>query len=160
VKKIAFGGGCHWCTEAVFDSLHGISRVEQGWVNSTHKDAQSFSETVIVHFDADMIPLEILIEVHLRTHNATSNHAMREKYRSAIYTFSINQENEAKDILEIKQGLFDKPIVTKVYPFGEFKLNKDKYLNYYKNNPEKPFCKTYIEPKLKLLFERYSKFTI
>jgi len=49
-------------------------------------------------------------------------------------------------------------LVTKVYPFGEFKLNDEQYLNYYKSNPEKPFCTVRIEPKLKVLFERFSEF--
>ncbi len=159
MKKIAFGGGCHWCTEAIFESLRGVGRVEQGWVNSTHKDAQSFSEAVIVHFDANMIPLEILIEIHLRTHNATSNHSMREKYRSAIYTFSKEQENISQTILKEKQILFDKPLITKVYTFESFKLNKEKFLHYYKSNPNKPFCRAYIEPKLQLIVKKYKDYT-
>jgi len=156
VKKIGFGGGCHWCTEAVFDLLLGVGKVEQGWISSDLPDAEDLSEAVIVHFDTESISLDTLIEVHLLTHNCTSNHSFRDKYRSAVYTFSTNQEDEAKKILETKQELFDKPLVTKVYPFGKFKLNKGKYLNYYKNNPQKPFCKTYIEPKLKMILQKYS----
>ena len=158
MQKIAFGGGCHWCTEAIFESLRGVSKVEQGWVNSTHKDVQSFSEAVIVHFDENSIPLDILIEIHLLTHNATSNHSMREKYRSAIYTFSKEQEKISQIILKEKQKLFDKPLITKVYPFQSFKLNKEKFLHYYKSNPDKPFCKSYIEPKLGLILEKHKNY--
>jgi len=157
VKKVAFGGGCHWCTEAIFQTLKGVSNVEQGWVSSTLVEAKEFSEAVIVHFDATQISLDTLIEIHLSTHNATSNHNFRKKYRSAIYTFSEAQQKEAQNILEIKQELFEKPLVTKVYPFGAFRLNEEKYLNYYKSNPQKPFCKVRIEPKLRVLLEEFSE---
>ena len=159
MQKVAFGGGCHWCTEAIFQSLKGVSKVEQGWVSSTLPEATTPCEAVIVHFDTSLISLDTLIEIHLFTHNATSNHNFRKKYRSAVYTFSESQQEEAQQILEKKQKLFKKPLVTKVYPFGEFKLNDEQYLNYYKSNPEKPFCKVRIEPKLKLLIEKFSKFT-
>ena len=159
MQKIAFGGGCHWCTEAIFQSLIGVSKVEQGWVSSTLISATTPSEAVIVHFDDSLISLNILTEIHLFTHNATSNHNFRQKYRSAVYTFSKPQQLEAQSILEEKQKLFEKPLVTKVYPFGEFKLNDEQYLDYYKSNPDKPFCQARIEPKLRVLLEKYSKFT-
>jgi len=159
VQKVAFGGGCHWCTEAIFQSLIGVGKVEQGWVSSTHPDATAPSEAVIVHFDASLISLEILTEIHLFTHNATSNHTFREKYRSAVYTFSESQQLEAQRILDDKQKLFKKYLVTKAYPFGEFKLNDEQYLNYYKSNPEKPFCQVRIEPKLRVLLEKYTIYT-
>ena len=159
MQKIAFGGGCHWCTEAIFQSLIGVCKVKQGWVSSSLLDAITPSEAVIVHFDASHISLDILTEIHLFTHNATSNHNFREKYRSAVYTFSESQQIEAKNILDNKQKLFEKPLVTKVYPFGKFKLNNEQYLNYYKRNPTKPFCQVRIEPKLKVLLEKYSDYT-
>ncbi|MEM9546265.1 MAG: peptide-methionine (S)-S-oxide reductase [Bacteroidota bacterium] len=81
-QKVGFGGGCHWCTEAVFQSLNGVTEVEQGWIAS--KEAPLLSEAVIVHYDEKIIDLTILIEIHLRTHSATSSHSMRSKYRSAI----------------------------------------------------------------------------
>jgi len=157
VQKVAFGGGCHWCTEAIFQSLKGVSKVEQGWISSTIPSASTPSEAVIVHFNASLISLEILTEVHLFTHNATSNHNFRKKYRSAIYTFSRMQQTKVKQILKEKQKLFKKPLVTKAYPFGEFRLNDEQYLNYYKKNPKKPFCQTRIEPKLKILLKHFSQ---
>jgi peptide-methionine (S)-S-oxide reductase len=156
IQKIGFGGGCHWCTEAIFQSLIGVTEVEQGWIASTLPHASSLSEAVIVHFDETSICQETLIEIHLLTHNATSNHTFREKYRSAIYTFSDTQQKEAQTILKQKASLFKKPLVTKVYPFGSFKRNKECYLNYYRNNPQKPFCQARIEPKLQLLLEKFS----
>jgi len=159
VEKVAFGGGCHWCTEAIFQSLIGVNKVEQGWISSTLPSTTTPSEAVIVHFDTSFISLDSLTEIHLFTHNATSNHNFRKKYRSAVYTFSDPQQLEAQNILEVKQKLFEKPLVTKVYPFGAFKLNDKQYLDYYKSNPEKPFCQVRIEPKLKMVLEKYSDYT-
>ena len=86
LTKIAFGGGCHWCTEAVFQSLLGVSKVEQGFVASTGQH-NSFSEAVIVHFNVEDITLKTLTEIHLNTHKRTSNHSMRTKYRSGCIRF-------------------------------------------------------------------------
>ncbi len=160
MEKIAFGGGCHWCTEAVFESLKGVTKVEQGWVNSTHPDALTLSEAVIVHFERQKIPLDILIEIHLHTHNATSNHSMRQKYRSAIYTSNEKQKRDVEAIMITKQKLFDQALITKVYPFKNFKLNKEKFLHYYEKNQNKPFCNSYIKPKLALLLKKHSNFLI
>jgi peptide-methionine (S)-S-oxide reductase len=66
LTKTAFGGGCHWCTEAVFQSLIGVAKVEQGWVASTAKN-NTFSEAVIVYFDDNKIDLKTLIDIHLAT---------------------------------------------------------------------------------------------
>ncbi len=158
MQKIGFGGGCHWCTEAVFSALKGVAKVDQGWIDSTHPDAKTLSEAVIVHFESQEIPLHILIEIHLHTHNATSNHSMRKKYRSAIYTFDKAQKLEAEAIMIEKQKLFEKTLVTKIYPFHSFKLNGEKFLNYYAKNQDKPFCNSYIKPKLAMLLKEYATY--
>ena len=67
--KIALGGGCHWCTEAVFQSLKGVEKVNQGYVASTGEN-NWFSEAVIVHFNDEIITLKTLIEIHLHTHKS------------------------------------------------------------------------------------------
>jgi len=153
--KIAFGGGCHWCTEAVFQFLIGVGSVAQGWVASVDENA-SFSEAVIVTFDAKLISLDTLIEIHLYTHNSTSEHSFREKYRSAVYTFSNEQLEMSKSSIDKLQGRFDQPIITKVMPFRSFKASREQIQSYYKKNPSKPFCKRYINPKLQVLLARYS----
>ena len=153
--KIALGGGCHWCTEAVFQALKGVENVEQGYVASTNENS-SFSEAVIVHFNEEDISLKTLIEIHLHTHKSMSTHSMRTKYRSAIYTFSNEQKIESEIILNTFQTEFKNQLVTKVYPFSEFKASREAIQNYYQKNPEKPFCKRFINPKLKLLLEKFS----
>ena len=68
-SRIGFGGGCHWCTEAVFDSLLGVQQMQQGYVRSK-PPAEAESEAVLVDFDSDAISLKLLIEIHLRTHSS------------------------------------------------------------------------------------------
>lgn len=155
--KIALGGGCHWCTEAVFQALKGVNKVEQGYVASSEEN-NWFSEAVIVHFNEHMIPLEVLVEIHLHTHKSTSNHSMRDKYRSAVYTFSEEQKVQANFILEGFKNIFQDEIITRVLPFSEFKPSREAIQNYYKKNPEKPFCKQFINPKLKLLTNKFSRY--
>tara|TARA_R110002126_G_scaffold72364_1_gene180884 strand:- start:45548 stop:46069 length:522 start_codon:yes stop_codon:yes gene_type:complete len=156
LTKIAFGGGCHWCTEAVFQALLGVEKVEQGWVASTEKN-NSFSEAVIVHFYADKIDLKTLIKIHLLTHKSTSNHSMRNKYRSAIYYFYQQQKKESLKIIDKLQIGFSDKIITQVLVFYQFKPSSKDFQNYYQSNPEKPFCKNYINPKLKMLLQKFSK---
>lgn len=153
-SKIGLGGGCHWCTEGVFESLIGIKVVNQGWIASIDKNAE-LSEAIEVYFDQSLISLQALIEIHLHTHASTANHSMRKKYRSAIYTYNDAQNQEASKILDSLQSDFDKPIITQVLRFYSFKANKDELQNYLYNSPNKPFCKTYIHPKLRLLLTRF-----
>lgn len=154
IIKIGFGGGCHWCTEAVFQALHGVLKVEQGWIAPV--DGQSnFSEAVIVHYNQEDISLKTLIEIHLHTHKSSSNHSMRKKYRSAVYTFSATQKDRAKTIISTFQSQFENKLITQVYPFESFRPSPKAIQNYYRKNPLKPFCTKYIDPKLKLLIDQF-----
>lgn len=152
--RIALGGGCHWCTEAIFQFLKGVQKVEQGYVASIG-EYRSFSEAVIVHFDPGIIPLERLIEIHLHTHKSTSNHSMRSKYRSAVYVFDEAQEEQSRSIIRDMQANFSEELITKVYPFDSFKPSRKELHNYYLSDPKKPFCKTFIDPKLQLLHRQF-----
>lgn len=150
LDKIGLGGGCHWCTEAVFQALRGVSKVKQGFIASTPPD-DAYSEAAIVHFDADIIDLATLIEIHLRTHSAVSDHKMRGKYRSAIYVFDEAQGDRAREALRVLQDQFDRPLVTRVLSLGAFKPSDARFQNYAEKNADGPFCKNYIDPKLALL---------
>lgn len=158
IQEIGFGGGCHWCTEAVFQSLKGVGHVQQGWIASTGKN-EAFSEAVLVNFDRQQIDLKTLIEIHLHTHKSTSNHSMRKKYRSAVYTFTAAQKKMAERLVKQLQTNFDKPIITQVLPFQAFKSSEASVQNYYVKNPKKPFCTTFIEPKLKIVLAKFSQNT-
>jgi len=147
LPKIALGGGCHWCTEGVFVSLKGVARVEQGWVAS-QPPHDAFSEAVIVHYDPDIVSAETLIEVHLATHAATKDHGLRHRYRSAVYAFLPADEARFTDILMRLAEGFDEPLVTRVYPYAAFKPSPPEHQDYYRTDPERPFCVRFIRPKL------------
>jgi peptide-methionine (S)-S-oxide reductase len=155
--RIGLGGGCHWCTEAVFQQLRGVSTVEQGFIKSTSPH-DAFSEAVLISYDNKVIDTVDLIEIHLRTHSSTSNHALRDKYRSAVYYLPETSELQIKQDLDEAVTRHDKGAITQALPFVEFCASASKYQNYFKRNPAKQFCETYINPKLSLLREKYSTF--
>jgi peptide-methionine (S)-S-oxide reductase len=142
LHRIGLGGGCHWCTEAVFQHVSGVFKVEQGWIASSVPH-DSLSEAVILHY-MDTVSLEKLIEIHLSTHSSESSHSMRAKYRSAIYYFDEEARLSSEKYLRQQSD----QLVTAVLPFVAFKKNKETYLDYYRKNPDSPFCQRYIEPKL------------
>lgn len=156
MQMIGFGGGCHWCTEAVYQSLIGVEKVEQGFIRSDAPN-DSYSEAVVVHFDEAKISKKVLMEIHLRTHASTSSHTMRGKYRSAIYVETPEQAQQCGAVLKSLQAEFDQPLVTQVLFNRGFKFSDDRFQNYYASDPERPFCKAYIDPKLKLLTERFAE---
>lgn len=154
LQQLGFGGGCHWCTEAVFQSLYGVERVQQGFIASDPPD-DALSEAVLVDWDGERLPLDVLIEVHLRTHASTSPHTMRGKYRSALYVMDAVQADACAAALARLQPGFDAPLITRVLPFRAFQPSDARFQNYYATDPERPFCRTYIEPKLAMLRRRY-----
>ncbi len=147
IHKIGFGGGCHWCTEAVFQSLKGVTHVAQGFIAATEPES-SYSEAVIVSFNQDQLSLNELITVHLYTHNSTADHSLRTKYRSAVYVFDEQEISGVRNILRSLQKDFVDPLITQVLLYTDFKASEVQFRNYYYSNPEKPFCETYIAPKL------------
>lgn len=153
-ERVGFGGGCHWCTEAVFDVLLGVTQVEQGFIQSQNPH-NTLSEAVIVHFEPSEIPLDVLIEIHLKTHSSTSEHQLRHKYRSAVYTFSKEQAAASRKILEKLQVHFHEPLITQVLPFVAFNPSDPRYQGYYKR--QTGFCTSYINPKLKFLRSSYRR---
>jgi peptide-methionine (S)-S-oxide reductase len=154
-EKIGLGGGCHWCTEAVFQALRGVGDVAQGFIRASAPD-DSWSEAVIVTFDQSEIDVKTLIDIHLRTHASTSPHKFRGKYRSAIYVFDDKQRNRAEQDLQDLQADFEKPLVTQVLTHKGFKPSDVRFQNYYATDPERPFCQTYIDPKLQLLRTQFA----
>lgn len=155
VEEVGLGGSCHWCTEAIFLSLKGVRAVKQGWIASS-EDPSRFSEAVLVEFDPQVIPLQKLIAIHLHTHSSTSAHSMRTKYRSAIYCYDAAQQRLATATIQALQQDFTAPLITEVLGFGSFKLNTQEYLNYYYSDPQKPFCRNIVNPKLIQLLKEFS----
>lgn len=155
MKKIGFGGGCHWCTEAIFQALKGVEVVEQGWISSINP-YNTFSEGVIVHFNDD-ITVDLLIEVHLFTHSSSSAHSMRDKYRSAVYYFDSNDSAIIETIIGKLALENNTRYITRTLPFVDFRLNSEHYLNYYKKDKHRPFCQNNIDPKLKAIQQKFAQ---
>ncbi|MBF4985933.1 peptide-methionine (S)-S-oxide reductase [Nonlabens mediterrranea] len=149
ILKIGLGGGCHWCTEAVFQAVTGVVKVEQGYISS-ETPYDSMREAVIVHFST-LVDLEQLIDVHLETHASTQQHGRREDYRSAVYFFNVETEKKVKSIINTLSRKRSKNYITAVLPFVAFKPSRESIQNYYKTRPDAPFCKRYIEPKLEIV---------
>ncbi|MGB5361451.1 MAG: peptide-methionine (S)-S-oxide reductase, partial [Eudoraea sp.] len=93
----------------------------------------------------------------LYTHNSTSNHSMRTKYRSAVYTFNKLQQKDSANILRLLQKNFKEQLITRVFDFKKFRMSPESFQNYYQRNPQKPFCKTYIDPKLQMILRKFPK---
>ncbi|MEO0983492.1 MAG: peptide-methionine (S)-S-oxide reductase [Pseudomonadota bacterium] len=150
LEKIGFGGGCHWCTEAVFQAVEGVLRVDQGWI-AAEPPNDRLSEAVIAHFDPALTDIDTLIDVHTRTHASAADHSMRAKYRSAVYCFSPEQRRRADAALSRIGAETGRPLITKSLMFLRFKPSDKRYANYYETHADRPFSRTYIEPKLQRL---------
>lgn len=148
--QIGFGGGCHWCTEAVFQAIKGVSEVQQGYI-STAEDPDTFYEGILLQYDPAVVTLDTLVEIHLKTHQSASNHSMRSQYLSAVYTFNFQQKLAVTGILDKNAS----EIITKAVLFGKFEESREQIQNYYFTDPERPFCKRYIKPKLELLKKEF-----
>lgn len=148
-QQIGFGGGCHWCTEAVFQQVQGVHHVRQGYIAS-NIPFNTFSEAVLIEFD-DNIPLERLVDIHLQTHASTSDHSRREEYRSAIYFFNQEQMELVECIMSSLSRKRNENYITQLLAFKSFKASRESIQNYYSTRPEAPFCKRYIKPKLELV---------
>ena len=159
MDKVGLGGGCHWCTEAIFKSLKGVLKVEQGFISSVGTDS-AYSEGVIIHYSPRTISLKTLIEIHLNTHSSTTDHQLRTKYRSGVYTFSSTQFEIAQRLLVDFQSVFNGQLITKIYSFVNFRPSKEQFIDYYHSNPDKPFCKRYIYPKLRLLQKDFNRYAV
>lgn len=147
MEKIGFGGGCHWCTEGVFQALRGVIQVDQGFIRS-EPPSDPWAEGVVVKFDPAIIGLATLAEVHLRTHSANGTYSPEGRYRSAIYIFEAEQRREvALTVARLAQER-NEAARTLVLPFAGFKPSDARYHNYYSTDPNRPFCRRYIDPKL------------
>ena len=131
--------------------LRGVARVEQGWIASAPPH-EAYSEAVILEYDPDLITSQQLIEAHLRTHAATVAHPLRDKYRSAVYYFDATERLVLeRELRTVASSLFAQPVVTEVLPFLAFKASLPEHQDYYRSDPDRPFCVRYIQPKLDCL---------
>jgi peptide-methionine (S)-S-oxide reductase len=162
-EVITLGGGCFWCTEAVFDNVKGVTDVVSGYSgghvpNPTYRQVCSettgHAEVVQVTFDPAVISLRDVLRIFFATHDPTTLNRqgadVGTQYRSAIFYHTPEQAevaNAVKAELEAEH-VFDRPIVTEIAPFEVFYPAEDYHQEYFANNPYQPYCMAVVSPKV------------
>jgi peptide-methionine (S)-S-oxide reductase len=167
-----FGSGCFWCTEAIFQQLNGVLKVESGYAggarpNPTYEQVSSgatgHAEVTQITFDPAIISFDELLEVFWKTHDPTTLNRqgadVGTQYRSVIFYHNENQKQVAesyKSELDAS-GSWDKPIVTEISAYSAFYKAEDYHQNYYNNNKRAPYCTFVIGPKLEKFEKVFGK---
>lgn len=162
-KLATFGSGCFWCTEAIFQNVDGVLKVESGYAGGkvkkpTYKEVCSgltgHAEVVQLTYDPNEITYDELLEIFWKTHDPTTLNRqgadVGTQYRSVIFYHDDEQKQLAnlyKEKLD-KSGAFADPIVTEISPSPEFYKAEDYHQNYYNLNGNAPYCTFVIQPKL------------
>lgn len=170
-KKIAiFGGGCFWCTEAVFEELRGVISIMPGYAggtteNPTYEEVSSgrtgHGEVINIEYDPKEISYGDLLTVFFATHDPTTpnqqGHDIGTQYRSMILYTDDEQQAQAKEFIKkLNESTPEgKPIVTEIKPLDHFYNAEDYHREYYRNNKSQPYCQIVINPKLKKLEEKF-----
>jgi peptide-methionine (S)-S-oxide reductase len=163
IEIATLGNGCFWCTEAIFQQVKGVIKVESGYsggdtINPTYKDictgTTNHAECLQITFDNSIISFEVLLKVFFETHNPTTvnrqGNDVGTQYRSIIFYNSELQKNTAEAyISQLNESkIFDDAIVTIVEPLSTFYKAEDYHQNYYNLNFTAPYCQYVIRPKL------------
>jgi len=156
-----FGGGCFWCTEAVFERLEGVNDVISGYAggdveNPTYKEVTSgrtgHAEVVQISYDPETISYEELLKWHFRSHNPTTLNRqgadVGTQYRSIILYHDDAQKQVAEKVMQAAQEAYDGKVVTELVPLQKFYAAEDYHQDYYRNNPSAGYCQFVIAPKL------------
>ena len=155
------GGGCFWCTEAVYQLVRGVHHVESGYtgghtLNPTYDDIctgqSGHAEVVQVHFDASIISYEQVLHIFFNTHDATTlnrqGHDVGTQYRSAIFTHNDAQASIANAVMAEAQNHSISPIVTQVQPLPVYYPAEAYHQNYYVQHPFQGYCAGVVGPKV------------
>jgi len=163
VAKATFGGGCFWCTEAVFQQLKGVEKVVSGYSGGTVKNPTykqvctgetGHAEVIQVTYNPDVIPFESLLEVFFSTHDPTTLNRqgadIGTQYRSVIFYEDADQKRIAEEIIAKLNAakIYSSPIVTQIAPLGDFYSAEDYHQNYFAENGAQPYCRAVIQPKV------------
>ena len=164
------GGGCFWCLEAVFEELRGIEKVESGYSGGVVPDptyrqvcmgTTGHAEVVQLTFDPTIVSFREILEVFFTIHDPTTLNRqgadVGTQYRSAIFYHTPEQRAVAEQVIaELNAaGLWDAPIVTEVTPFTAFYPAEDYHREYYQQNPDQPYCRAVIAPKVAKFRKQY-----
>lgn len=168
-ETATFGGGCFWCTEALFRELAGVQSVVSGYsgghVNAPHyrqvcSGNTGHAEVIQVVFDPSIISYRELLKIHMMTHDPTTlNQQGADKgtqYRSIIFTHDEQQAQTAKSLLASLQKEYHDPIVTEICPSETFYKAEEYHQDYYNLNSNTGYCQFVISPKLHKFRQEYN----
>ncbi|WP_345952387.1 peptide-methionine (S)-S-oxide reductase MsrA [Mucilaginibacter sp. PAMB04168] len=162
-EKATFGMGCFWCSEAIFQRLKGVTKVESGYSggtvkNPTYEDVctgtTGHAEVVQVTFKPEIISYKDLLEIFWKMHDPTTLNRQGAdegtQYRSAIFYHNAAQKQLAETYkAELnKQKVYPHPIVTEITRFSNFFVAENYHQNYFNLNGSKPYCRMVIQPKV------------
>jgi len=170
-ETIVFGGGCFWCTEAIFLMLKGVVSVEPGYAGPKYKtDAgpsyaevctgtTPYVESAKVVYNPDLIAYEELLQVFFGSHDPTTpnrqGNDVGPQYRSVIFYTTPRQKEKAEHYIHLIAGGYTKPIVTTVEPLEQFYLAEDYHRQYYEHHKDAGYCQLVIAPKIEKVQEKF-----
>lgn len=171
-QTITLGGGCFWCTEAVFVQVQGITDVESGYSNG-HVQSPSYeqvcsgttghNEVVRVEFDPAEVSLRELLEVFFVIHDPSSLNRqgadVGTQYRSGIYTVDAAQDAVAREVLAVAQTVHSKPLVTEIEPERNYSAAEAYHQHYYARNPEQGYCAFVVAAKVDKFLSTFARLT-
>jgi peptide-methionine (S)-S-oxide reductase len=170
-ETAVFGGGCFWCTEAIFTRLRGVESVESGYAGGTTENPTyeqvcrgntGHVEAIKIEFDPSVVSYKDLLNVFFATHNPTTlnqqGNDIGTAYRSAVFYTSEDQRDQVKRFIEQldNDGTFEDPIVTEVSPLTKFYPAESYHQRYYEQNESKPYCSFVISPKIAKLRAKFA----
>jgi peptide-methionine (S)-S-oxide reductase len=173
MESIVLGGGCFWCTEAVFQNVKGVTALESGYCNGhvpnptyaqVCEGTTGHAEVIKVTFDPEVVSLEILLNIFFATHDPTTlnrqGNDVGTQYRSGIYTQSDTQAAIAS---HLKQNLDDSgtwsaKMVTEIVPLANYTSAERYHQRYFELNPAQGYCAYIIAPKVAKFRSKYAKY--
>ncbi|WP_423460284.1 peptide-methionine (S)-S-oxide reductase MsrA [Ottowia sp. VDI28] len=163
VETIVLGGGCFWCTEAVYKEVRGITDVESGYSNG-QAERPSYEqvctgrtgsvEVVKLEYDPAVISTRQVLEIFFVVHDPTQlnrqGNDIGTQYRSGIYFTTPEQQQVAQKLVEeaAREGLFDEPIVTEIKPLADYWPAEDYHQDFFERNPTQGYCMAVAAPKV------------
>lgn len=172
LERAVFGGGCFWCTEAIFQSLKGVKAVISGYTGGNMPDPTydkvssgdtGHAESIKIDFDPSIISYGDLLTVFFNTHDPTTVNKqgadVGTQYRSVIFYVNETQKQIAQSlIVELNdKKAYDNPVVTEVKPLDKFYEAEEYHRDYYKNNSSASYCQLVIAPKLEKMQKRFKE---
>jgi len=161
IEMITLGGGCFWCTEAVYEHVDGVTAVESGYCNGrvakpTYEQVCSGAtgcvEVIRVAFDADRISLREVLEIFFVIHDPTTpnrqGNDVGTQYRSGIYFHEAAQQAVAREVMDEVNAKLGGRLVTELLPLADYSRAEDYHQHYYANNPHQGYCAMVAAPKI------------